>query len=193
MMQIVGRHFDMILGKSSLPQLMGQEWKLHRRLIAKAFSFQHLQHMVKDMNCMGDKFAAALLNGTNEITSRTGDEGSQCVVDVSMACKAVTLDIIGSTVFGFDFDTISTSLDHNPIAMAFDFLLSELTRRQFGNPLNLKNYFYSYPCESNRKFKEAKEVINSTLTKLIADKQLELTKDPTNSSVSEHHHHDILR
>jgi cytochrome P450 len=144
----------MVLGKKSLTQLMGDEWKFHRRLIAKSFSYQHLMHMTADMNLMADRFACALLK-TASSSSSSG------VVDVSMACKAATLDVIGITVFGTEFHCIEQSLENSPVAKAFDFLLSELTRRQFGNPVNLKNYLYSFPCENNAKFLAARRTVRT--------------------------------
>ncbi|CAK4690109.1 unnamed protein product [Aphanomyces euteiches] len=71
------------VGTKSLLQLMGSEWKVHRKLISKAFSWQYLVVMVPSMTSIADDFASVLLKSNAES------------IDVAPLLKLVTLDIIG--------------------------------------------------------------------------------------------------
>ena len=166
---------------------MKDEWKFHRRVMAKSFHYQHLMQMTKDMNMMGERFATALLEKSSE------DSGN--VVDMVAASKAVTLDIIGMTVFGIEFNNIENSFEGNEIAQSFDFLLSELTRRQFHSPFSLESLFYCFPSENNRKFKKARDTIDNVLNSLVHKKQEEIRSNETSLAGKERSesHHDILR
>ena len=143
------------------------------------------------MSRMGDRFVAALLESSAHSSSSSG--GSSNVINVSLACKAVALDIIGITVLGCEFHSLENTLQKSPTAQSLEFFLSELTRRQFGNPLSMQNFFYSIPCESNTKFKEAKQAVVGTLSQLVRDKQRELGAAPPPVEKQEEQHHDMLR
>ena len=121
---IIDKHLKALLGNRALVMLMGDEWKLHRRVVMKAFRFEHLAGMVGDMATVAGSLAARLLRPAADARG----------TNVFAALKLATLDVIGLTAFGFDFKTVETG--GHPVTAAFDWLLDECTRRQFRAPLS---------------------------------------------------------
>ena len=160
---LIQDHFDMFLGPKSITAVAGDEWKFYRRVMLKAFHFEYLQKMVGDMNKVALKFSNALIN-------RSG--GS---IDIFSVTKCVTLDIIGMTAFGYSFNCVP-SLQPSALANAFDFLLADITRRQFDQVLNPFSIFYSLPCEANRKLLASRKLVRGTLDEIIIKRRKDLSE-----------------
>merc|ERR1711871_1172398 len=54
------QHMKMFLGQKSLVQMMGDEWKFHRKLISASFHHEYLKEMVGDMAFVAKKFCSTL-------------------------------------------------------------------------------------------------------------------------------------
>ncbi|RHY15464.1 hypothetical protein DYB25_005444 [Aphanomyces astaci] len=78
-------YVDAIVGTKSLVQVMGHEWKLHRKLISRAFGWQNLASMAPAMGSIAHEFASHLL------ATQTKSK-----FDVFPMLKLATLDIIGT-------------------------------------------------------------------------------------------------
>ncbi|KAH9100375.1 hypothetical protein LEN26_015896 [Aphanomyces euteiches] len=129
-------HVDAFVGTKSLLQLMGSEWKVHRKLISKAFSWQYLVVMVPSMTSIADDFASVLLKSNAES------------IDVAPLLKLVTLDIIGATPFGSSFNAIHDA--KNPIMEGFTLLLEDFNHRMIEAPFHPGCMFYWLPTKANK-------------------------------------------
>ena len=151
---LLSRHNHMFLGSQALISLQHDEWKVVRKNLARAFSWECLKTMVMDMNQVCEEFVESL----------TKLDGKR--VDIWSTMKCITIEIIGKTAFGYDFDCVR-SLTPSPIAEAFDHLLSEHQRRAFEDPLNPFSYFYGLPWESNYLHKKTRDFIRSAINDII--------------------------
>ena len=129
---IIEKHMDMFLGRRSLAVLMNDDWKIMRKIMARAFNWEYLKQIVSDICSVSSVFVHALNNKHGEI------------VDFWPLMKCITLDVIGKTAFGYDFCCCGT-LTSSPIAAAFEFLLQECMTRQFKTTLDPRYYYYNYP------------------------------------------------
>ena len=172
---IYQKHLDMFLGRRSILSLMGDEWRIVRKVMARAFNRDYLREMVGDMCRVTNAFLKAL----------EGRHGQ--VLDFWPLMKCITLDVIGQTGFGYDFNCAAT-LTPSPVALSFEFLLEELTERP-NSALDPRVYFYSWPSARNRKHAACNATIRATLASLIARRQQE-RRDP--ALVGEEHR-DMLK
>lgn len=155
---LIAKHMDMFLGRRSLVQLMNDEWKIMRKIMARAFNFEFLWGMARDICDVSSVFIKAL-------SAKSGE-----VVDFWPLLKCVTLDIIGKSAFGYDFSCAAT-LKSSPVAMAFEFMLEESMERQFKKTLDPRCFFYSYPSEKNKKHASCAATIRNTLTDIISTRR----------------------
>ena len=131
---IIAKHMDMFLGRRSLVVLMNDEWKIMRKIMARAFNWEYLKEVVGDICSVSNVFVNALASKHGEI------------VDFWPLMKCITLDVIGKTAFGYDFCCCGT-LTSSPIAAAFEFLLQQCMIRQFKTTLDPRYFYYNYPME----------------------------------------------
>lgn len=174
---LIGKHMDMLLGPRSLVQLMNNEWKLMRKLMAKAFNWEYLKNMVNDVNEVSAKFVK------NMRETKHNQE-----VDIESLVKCITLDVIGKTAFGFDFDCCAI-LKPSPVADAFEYMNAECTRRQFDAALDPRSFFYSLPTASNKRYNAARKLIRGTINDLVASR----AKQRLDRAFKEREHKDILK
>jgi cytochrome P450 len=156
---IFQKHFEMFLGRRSLLSLMGDEWRVVRKYMARAFNREYLKEMVGDVCHVTNAFLKAL----------EGRHGQ--VLDFWPLLKCITLDVIGQTGFGYDFNCAG-ALTPSPVALAFEFMLEELTARP-NSPVDPRLYFYSWPSARNRKHAACNATVRNTLTTLIARRKQE--------------------
>jgi cytochrome P450 len=173
---LISSHFEMFLGRKSITIMMNEEWKYFRKMMLRAFHWEYLQSMVSTMTNISKMFAKSLL-------CKAGD-----YIDMSSSTKCVTLDIIGATSFGYNFNCVDT-LEPTVIASSFDYMLAECTRRQFNDPFSPYSIFYDLPCEANRKFKSARKLLRSTLSEIINNRRNEMSDS---SSSINHNRNDLL-
>lgn len=156
---IFQKHFEMFLGRRSLLSLMGDEWRVVRKYMARAFNREYLKEMVGDVCHVTNAFLKAL----------EGRHGQ--VLDFWPLLKCITLDVIGQTGFGYDFNCAG-ALTPSPVALAFEFMLEELTARP-NSPVDPRLYFYSWPSARNRKHASCNATVRDTLKALIARRKQE--------------------
>jgi cytochrome P450 len=123
------RHMDQFLGDRAIVSIQNEEWKLHRRIISKAFQYSHLATMNTDMAHCTALLRKYLVNLAEEKKE----------VEISCILKSLTLDIIGKIAFGYDFESIQnleSGRGLGKVGKAFEYLLLENTRRTYSmNPL----------------------------------------------------------
>lgn len=171
---IYQKHLDMFVGRRSILSLMGDEWRVVRKCMARSFNWEYLKDMVGDVCQVTNAFIATL----------QGQHGQ--VLDFWPLMKCITLDVIGRTGFGYDFNCTET-LKPSPVGKAFEFLLEELTAR--GESVDPRTYFYSWPSARNRKHAECNATIRGTLKTIITQRQQE-RRDPTST---DQEHRDMLK
>ncbi|OQR86019.1 cytochrome P450 [Achlya hypogyna] len=153
---IIAHHIRKLLGDKTLLLLVHDEWKAHRRLIARAFHWQSLAAMVPTMSNSSDTFVSMAL-----ATSATG-----APIDVYPLLKLAALDTIGLTGFGYNFGALTEG--KNAVATAFEFLLEETSRRGFTETLHPTSMFYWLPTAANRRYHEQSNILRSALNEVIA-------------------------
>ncbi|RQM28115.1 hypothetical protein B5M09_010851 [Aphanomyces astaci] len=196
-------YVDAIVGTKSLVQVMGHEWKLHRKLISRAFGWQNLASMAPAMGSIAHEFASHLL--ATQASSK---------FDVFPMLKLATLDIIGTncnpvshsnpqtmpcisailflgaTAFGASFGAIQHTTNH-PVVEAFTFLLDDMNRRAIDEPLHPSSMFYWLPTAANRMHRQQTAILRRTIDDLVASR---LHNPPANDdSQGKKTHHDLLQ
>ncbi|EQC25878.1 hypothetical protein SDRG_16251 [Saprolegnia diclina VS20] len=159
-MPLIQKHIRELLGYNSLPVLMHDEWKVHRRVFARAFHWEYLAAMVPAMATVAAEAASVLLAAST--------------TDVYRVLQLSALDTIALTGFGFNVHALRDS--SHPIAEAFEFLLSETTRRCFEAPLRPTSYFYSIPTPANLRYRREVGVVRAKLGDIIAARLASPTK-----------------
>ncbi|KAF0742638.1 hypothetical protein Ae201684P_000581 [Aphanomyces euteiches] len=163
-------HVDAFVGTKSLLQLMGSEWKVHRKLISKAFSWQNLVVMVPSMTSIADDFASVLLKSNAES------------IDVAPLLKLLTLDIIGATAFGSSFNAIHDA--KNPIMEGFTLLLEDFNHRMIEAPFHPGSKFYWLPTKANKLHRATTQSMRQLIDDLVASRM---------KSTSNETYHDLLQ
>ncbi|KAF0696919.1 Aste57867_12365 [Aphanomyces stellatus] len=172
---------DAFLGSKGLIQLQGHEWKIHRRLIAKAFQWQNLVGMAPTMGAIADAFVDRVL------LPRTMDTS----IDIFPLIKLATLDVLGATAFGTSFNAIDHS-QSNPIVEAFTFLLDDMNRRAFDAPLDPASSLYWLPTAANREFHRHTLVLRTMIDRLVASRLVQPDSE-TKDTPNDNRPHDLLQ
>jgi cytochrome P450 len=131
--------------------------------------------MIYDMSCVSQAMAKELANGTHGVGA----------FDVMQVMKKITMDVIGLSAFGHRFNCVGQS-EVGDVAKAFEFLLDDMTRRQFVSPLSPTSFFYSLPTELNRQHALAKKMVRDTLQDIIRGRKESVTR-------GEEQHEDLLK
>lgn len=155
--KVIDIHLKKFLGQQSIVQLMHQPWKDVRTVLVKSFRNADLISMSLAMTQSAWRFVDQLL----EVKS----------VDFLVACKGCTLDIIGRTAFGYDFGgiaSIGSGGSGNPVGDAFQYLLEDVTDRQFRPALS--KMLYWLPTERNREHAKAIGLLRGTLDHIVAER-----------------------
>ena len=149
-----GLHTTKFLGDRSLLLMHGEEWKSHRKIITRAFKWEHLQEMVGDMNLVGKILVKVLAQKHGQI------------IDIWPLMKSTTLEVIGLTAFGYKFGDLENGT-LCPIAAAMDLLNSEYNRRMYESHFNPFAHDYFLPIPSNIAYKHAQDIYRGTISNLI--------------------------
>eukprot|EP00291_Cryptomonas_curvata_P024561 CAMPEP_0172161122 /NCGR_PEP_ID=MMETSP1050-20130122/5947_1 /TAXON_ID=233186 /ORGANISM="Cryptomonas curvata, Strain CCAP979/52" /LENGTH=473 /DNA_ID=CAMNT_0012830979 /DNA_START=146 /DNA_END=1564 /DNA_ORIENTATION=+ len=171
---LLAKHMDMFLGRRALVQLMKDEWKVMRKIMARAFNWEFLKETVVDIGEVTNVFIKAL----------SAKNGQVC--DFWPLMKCITLDVIGKSSFGYDF-SCSATLKSSPVAVAFEWMLEDSMIRQFKKTMDPRCWFYSYPSDANKKHAECAAIIRQTLADIIS------TRTAMRSDKGGPQHKDILK
>jgi len=148
-------HLKRFLGPQAIIMLMDQPWKNVRTVLLKAFKNSDMNSMSLTMAECAWQFADKLA----EVKT----------VDFLTASKGCTLDIIGRTAFGYDFGGIrSLGAGGNAVGNAFQFLLDDVTDRQFRPTLS--KMLYWLPNEQNRRHHESIKILRGTVDAIVAER-----------------------
>mmetsp|Transcript_31676 Transcript_31676/g.39041 ORF Transcript_31676/g.39041 Transcript_31676/m.39041 type:complete len:445 (-) Transcript_31676:265-1599(-) len=181
---ILTKHMVQFLGKKSLVLLMNEEWKLHRRLLRSSFYHEDLfSSMMADVSGVVNQL---IKYQTARIQASTT---SSLSLDVLSMNKKITLDIIGLSAFNYRFNSVNRD-DKEEVASAFQFIQDEYSRRFHEEPLNPFALMYFLPTKRNKRHKQCRHVVRSTLHQMIRKKREELVlASQTGSQV----HEDLLK
>lgn len=122
--------------------LQGREWKVQRTAIASAFKSTYDSQYRTIMVQVVANLVSTLKQRLQ--TAKTFD------LDMEATMKMCTLDVFSLAAMGLDLGCCKT-LEAFQFANEAEFLNSEIIRRQ-RHPLNPFCYFYSLPCDMNRKW-----------------------------------------
>ncbi|EQC32865.1 hypothetical protein SDRG_09397 [Saprolegnia diclina VS20] len=150
---VIDMHIERLVGKRSIVQLMHNEWKLHRRLVSRAFQWQNLANMVPAMASIAESFTDIWLQAMTPS------------MDVFTLLKRSALDTIGRTGFGYDLQSLRDV--HNPMATALAFLLSETNRRCFDEAHKPLSHLHWVPTHANRRFVKEATLARSILSEIV--------------------------
>jgi cytochrome P450 len=110
------QHFLKFLGRKSLIVLNGNEWKLHRTLVAHAFTTNQLFRMAPQISSVGDELCETFIQMMKNQQDREHPTKMSIAVDIEPWMKRATLDIIGRVAFGPSSLLFSRSLHCNVIS-----------------------------------------------------------------------------
>ncbi|OQR96168.1 cytochrome P450 superfamily protein [Achlya hypogyna] len=150
---VIESHIERLIGRKALPILMHDEWKVHRRLVSRAFHWQNLVKMVPAMTTVAETLASALLEKVD-------------AVEVLSLLQLSALDTIGLLGFGCDLHALRDG--SNPLANAFRFLLNETNRRCFQDALHPASHLMWLPTPANIRYRREAQIARSTIATLIS-------------------------
>ncbi|KAK9692167.1 hypothetical protein RND81_09G245300 [Saponaria officinalis] len=145
---------DFVMGKGLIPA-DGEKWRTRRRAIVPALHQKFVTAMI-------DLFS----NATDRLCMKLDDaESSGVAVDMESLFSCLTLDIIGKSLFYYDFDSLT---DDTGIAEAIYTVLREAEDRSTARIPFWKIPIWKDISPRRKKVNAALELINDTLDDLIA-------------------------
>ena len=154
------RHIDQFLGPRNIGRLNGKEWKLHRTSILRGFAPAAVSEAQAGILKVTSTFLASL---------KTLDEKKPIKRDIAVLMKMITMDVFGETSLSRDLGCCSKLLP-SPLAIAFDYMSEELSRRLFSSPLSLDKQIYWFPTEQNIRHKRERKLVRDFLEDLIQER-----------------------
>jgi len=94
---------------------------------------------------------------------------SHQLIDIGALMKMITMDIFGQTAFHLDF-ACCRQLKPSPLAIAFDFMGEEMTRRMF-HPSSIADFWYWIPTAANFRYQRERRTLRDFLRSLIQDRR----------------------
>uniref|UniRef100_A0A4W5LCF1 aromatase n=1 Tax=Hucho hucho TaxID=62062 RepID=A0A4W5LCF1_9TELE len=171
---VIDMHIARLVGKRSLVLLMRDEWKLHRRLVSRAFQWQNLAAMAPAMASIAETF------------TNVWRDAATPSIDVFPLLKRLALDTIGRTGFGYDMGALRDAA--NPMATALAFLLSETNRRCFDEAHKPLSHLHWAPTPANRRFVKEATLARSILNEIVEARLRALHADTSGAT-----YHDLLQ
>ena len=165
MVAIVRRHMDPFLGRDSILFLNDKEWRSHRSVIGRGFT----PGAVKEAQQGMQKVISTLLTSLKECGV---DQPVQR--DIGALMKMITIDIFGQAALSRDLGCCN-KLQPSPMAVAFDYLGKELSRRLL-SPSSVGDFFYWIPTTRNLHYQRERKLVRDCITGLIGDR-LAMPKD----------------
>jgi cytochrome P450 len=157
------KHLAMFLGTRSIGNMVGREWKLHRSWIMKTLSPRVVVHYKATVELVAQKLVDSITR------KHLPQPAGEWISDVEELMKMITIDVFAMVGLGVDLQCCENLLASDAAA-AFGTLCEELATR-LGKPFSIPNYFYSFPCERNRKHFEARTCIRQLLRNQIEERQ----------------------
>ena len=154
------RHTNQFIGPKSIGRLKGKEWKIHRTSILRGFAPAAVSEAQAGILKVMSTFLVSL---------KTLDEKETVQRDISVLMKMITMDIFGQTSLSRDLGCCSKLLP-SPLAIAFDFMGEELSRRLYSSPLSLGKQQYWIPTERNLRHRRERKLIRDFLEDLIQER-----------------------
>mmetsp|Transcript_8429 Transcript_8429/g.10425 ORF Transcript_8429/g.10425 Transcript_8429/m.10425 type:complete len:501 (-) Transcript_8429:41-1543(-) len=147
---------------NGLVTLLGSQHTEHRRMIQPAFHFQNLKGMVQTFASQTEKLCKIW---------RTKEQGSE--IDVTSDFSKLTLNIIGLTAFGFDFDSFG---EEDSIGKQATTRFTNLIAGGNSNIANMLVFFFpplvNLPIGLFRNVKDDINYTNDLVRALIKEKRL---------------------
>lgn len=153
-------HMDKFLGPQNIGFLTGKEWRFHRSSILRAFTPAALNEAQPEIL----KVMSVLLASLKE----HGKPQEAIQRDIGALMKMITIDIFGQTALSRDLGCCS-KLQPSSLAVAFDYLGEELSRRLF-NPSSVTDYFYWIPTARNRRHGRERKLLQDFLGDLVRER-----------------------
>ena len=153
-------HMDKFLGPRNIGFLSGKEWKFHRSSIVRAFT----PAAVSEAQAEILKVMSVVLTSLKE----QGGPQKSFQRDIGALMKMITIDIFGRTALSRDLGCCS-KLQPSSLAVAFDYLGEELSRRLF-NPSSVTDYLYWIPTARNRRHHRERKHLKDFLGELVRER-----------------------
>jgi len=184
-----------ILGKKGLLFTEGEEHKMQRKLLLPAFSHAHIKGLVPGFWSKGIEMTekvAEVVRASRSGASGGGGEG--VVVEMGKWFSLVTLDIIGSCGFGYEFRALesasisgssnSQEKSGSELAEAYNTIFNMGSPSRIGAILTLILPFrllHSLPLKRTREVMRAASTIRRVTARILAAKKSALATSPEDS------------
>jgi cytochrome P450 len=181
-MSVVVKHFRKFLGSDSIVTIPGgSKWRISRSVVHKAFTPESLSDAQVCINMLAGVFSSTIVRiinderSTKKISLSDGylgisPDGNGIILDYSTVFKMVTIDVIGKSAFGYDFEC-SKTLTSSYYASAFSYLQSEISNRVQKDLLNPFTWFYSIPTRRNLMYKKSARILREFLLKITSERR----------------------
>jgi cytochrome P450 len=157
---IARHHVNQFLGSRNIGLLNGKEWKFHRTSILRALRPKFIQESKVGIH----KVMKTLLQSLKQ-----NEKPLPIEIDIGSLMKMITLDIFGQTALNMDIGCC-LRLKPSPLAVAFDYMGEEMTRRMF-HTRSPADYFYWIPTPSNRRYQRERKLLRQFLQTTIQDRR----------------------
>ncbi|PUU84152.1 cytochrome P450 [Tuber borchii] len=192
---LVARNIGSILGKKGLLFAEGEEHKVQRKLLLPAFSHAHIKGLVPGFWSKGVEMTEKVVEVVRSSRDGAGDGGEEgVVVQMGRWFSLVTLDIIGSCGFGYEFRALesasisgSSNIEDNSgseLAGAYNTISNMGGPSRFVAMLSMIFPFRlvrSLPLKRTRDFERAASTIRRVTAQIIAAKKSTLATSPEDS------------
>jgi cytochrome P450 len=154
------KHLTMFLGKNSIINKDGKEWKIHRKNMTRTFSAETVDNLDEPVRKETSKIIGALFEKLDS------DANEEYRMNGEIFSAAIVSRIVGTVFFGFELG--GSVLERDELSVKYTNLLEEFDRRM-KSPFNPAARLYSLPTASNIKYKNdhryARQMFLDTLKK----------------------------
>ena len=174
---MVRRSIGKMVGMHGMLFSEGEQHKVQRRHMLPAFSYRHLRELIPNFWEKSVELIKAMENDMRTKQDADTEKQTGVVIEVSQWLNRATLDIIGSTGFGYEFNCINNDDESNELARAYLKVFQPASKA-----VQLQRVVFQYlpewlikiiPSKRRKESAEAIEIVKRMCMRMVREKKRE--------------------
>lgn len=174
---MVRRSIGKMFGMHGMLFSEGEQHKVQRRHMLPAFSYRHLRELIPNFWEKSVELIKAMENDMRTKQDADTEKQTGVVIEVSQWLNRATLDIIGSTGFGYEFNCINNDDESNELARAYLKVFQPASKA-----VQLQRVVFQYlpewlikiiPSKRRKESAEAIEIVKRMCMRMVREKKRE--------------------
>lgn len=155
----------------------GEQHKIQRKHVLPAFSYRHLRDLIPNFWEKSIELSKAIEDDLRTKQGTGTEKQTSVIIEISQWLGRATLDIIGSTGFGYEFNCINNNAESNTLAHAFGKVFQPASKA-----LQLQRMIFQYlpewmikliPSKRRKESLEAIEMVKGMCMRMVRVKKRE--------------------